>query len=679
MNFLNQRAQDFLPLSLSIMCKLLVNCRIVMQICNDCIAATHKYWVEFELGLENSLFVCFYPNQLLSKLAITHLTKNDRANMKNQKSATLARLSLLRAELKSQKLAGYIIPRQDEFQGEYVSAYAERLKWLTGFAGSWGLAIVTTKKAAIFVDGRYTVQVREQVDTKLITPKHLVDEPPTNWIAANFKKGDRLGFDPWLTTASEAKRFADACTKIGAKLVPVSKNLIDKIWADQPTRPQNPLSVQPLQFAGRSVKDKLADMAKALSKAGADSAVLAEPSSVSWVLNIRGGDVPFTPVVLAYAVIHKKGKAELFIEKGKLPEDVQAHLKTTTIIRKPEEFTKTLKSLGKKKSSVLIDPSSAPDVVQNALKASGAKIVEGTDPCTMPKASKNASELNGARAAQLRDGVALSRYLHWLSVEAPKGQLTEASAATRLTAFRKDTGVLLDLSFSTISASGPNAAIPHYHVDPDNCRAISNNEIYLIDSGGQYQDGTTDVTRTVIVGQPTMEMKDRFTRVLKGMIAISTICFPKGTTGAHIDVLARAALWKAGLDFDHGTGHGVGSYLSVHEGPARISKAGHVVLQPGMILSNEPGYYKAGHFGIRIENLLIVKEPAEIVGGERPMLSFETLTFAPIDRNLIDTKLLTREELQWLDAYHAKVLRDVGNQMDGAAAEWMKSACAALS
>jgi Xaa-Pro aminopeptidase len=590
---------------------------------------------------------------------------------------TAARLTELRALMKKQKLNGFIVPRQDEFQGEYVASYAERLNWLTGFAGSWGMAVITLKKAAIFVDGRYTVQVREQIDTRLITPHHLIDEPPTNWMSKNLKKGDRLGFDPWLTTTGEAKRFSAACEKVGAKLVPVSKNLIDQIWADQPARPSNPLSVQPLQFAGRSVKDKLADMSKALISAGADAAVLAEPSSVSWVLNIRGSDVPFTPVVLAYAIIHKKGKAELFIDKSKLPEDVQAHLKSTTTIRKPTDFDTALKLLARKKSKVLIDSGSAPERVRAALK--GAEIKESMDPCTMPKASKNLAELNGARAAQLRDGVALSNFLHWLSVEAPKGHLTEATAAERLIAFRKDTGVLLDLSFSTISASGPNAAIPHYHVDPNNCRAINNNEIYLIDSGGQYQDGTTDVTRTVIIGQPTDEMKDRFTRVLKGMIAISTICFPKGTTGGHIDVLARAALWKAGLDFDHGTGHGVGSYLSVHEGPARISKAGNVALQPGMILSNEPGYYKAGHFGIRIENLLIVKEPSDIKGGERPMLSFETLTFAPIDRNLIDTKLLTREELQWLDAYHAKVLNDIGSKMDGASAEWMKRACAPLN
>ncbi|MDE2446607.1 MAG: aminopeptidase P family protein [Alphaproteobacteria bacterium] len=598
--------------------------------------------------------------------------------MKKSENKTAERMAALRALLKKQGMSGYIVPRQDEFQGEYVDAYAERLKWLTGFAGSWGLAIITTTKAAIFVDGRYTVQVREQVDTNLIQPQHLVDEPPTGWISQNLKKGDKLGFDPWLITASDAKRYAKACEAVGAKLVPTAKNLIDKIWDDQPAPSGKPLSVQPLQFAGRSVADKLADMAAALKKTNADAAVLAEPSSVSWVLNLRGADVPYTPVVLAYAILHKKGKAELFIDKSRLPEDVRAHLKATANVRAPADLTTSLKALGKKQAKVQIDQGSAPELVRGTLKAAGATIIEAQDPCTMPKARKNLSELNGARAAQLRDGAALSRYLHWLSVEAPKGHLTEATAANQLLKFRQDTGVLLDLSFSSISAAGPNAAIPHYHVDPANCLPIKNNEIYLIDSGGQYQDGTTDVTRTIIVGKPTDEMMDRFTRVLKGMIGISCAQFPAGTTGTHIDAFARQALWQAGLDFDHGTGHGVGSYLSVHEGPARISKANYVPLQPGMILSNEPGYYKAGHFGIRIENLLIVKEPANIQGGERPMMSFETLTFAPIDRNLIDVKLLSPDELQWLNAYHAKVLADVGSQMTGDAAEWMKQACAPL-
>jgi Xaa-Pro aminopeptidase len=589
---------------------------------------------------------------------------------------TKSKLAALRAAMQSQKLQGYVVPRQDEFQGEYVAAYAERLKWLSGFAGSWGLAIVAQAKAAIFVDGRYTTQVKEQVDTKLFAPQHLVDAPPTAWIEANFKKGQRLGFDPMLTTVADAKRLSAACQKVGAVLVAIEKNLIDVIWTDQPARSQQPLSVQPLKFAGIAAKAKLTTLAKAMKQDGIAATIITEPSSVAWVLNLRGSDVPRTPVVLAFAIIHQTGKAELFIDPARLPADVKAALKSIAVVRKPTELKAALKALANKK--VAIDEGSAPDHIRAVLAKAKAKIVAGQDPCTLPKAQKNKVEQQGARDAQLRDGAALSKFLHWLSVEAPKGNLNEADAATKLHEFRKDTKLLLDLSFDTISAAGPNAAIPHYHLDPSHCLKIKNNSIFLIDSGGQYRDGTTDVTRTVVVGKPTDEMKDRFTRVLKGMIALSRLRFPRGSTGAHIDALARASLWAAGLDFDHGTGHGVGSYLSVHEGPARISKASHVALQPGMIMSNEPGYYKPGHYGIRIENLLIVEAATSIQGGERPMMGFETLTLAPIDRNLIAQHLLTRDELHWLDEYHARVFKEIGPQLTGAAFAWMKEVCAKL-
>jgi Xaa-Pro aminopeptidase len=586
-------------------------------------------------------------------------------------------LSLLRAALAKQRLDGFLVPRQDEFQGEYVAAYAERLKWLTGFAGSWGVAIVLAKKAAIFVDGRYTSQVREQVDVKAIVPQHLIDAPPTDWIKANLKKGQKLGFDPWLTTIADARRYQAACDSVGAKLVAADKNPIDKVWADQPKRPSTPLDLQPDHFAGKSAKHKIAEISKALASQGADAVFLAEPSSVSWAFNIRGNDVPFTPVALAYALVPAKGKATIFIDEERVPKAVKAALKSLAEFASPGAIAKALKALAAKKKAVLVDAGSAPQQVALLLK--GARLIEGQDPCTMPKAQKNAVEQAGARAAQLRDGAALSRFLHWVSVEGPKGQLDEAKAADRLAEFRKATGRLEDLSFSTISASGPNAAIPHYHLDPAHALAIKPGEIYLIDSGGQYRDGTTDVTRTIIIGEPTAEMKDRFTRVLKGMIAISQVRFPTGTTGAHIDALARASLWSAGLDFDHGTGHGVGSYLSVHEGPARISKASHVALRPGMLLSNEPGYYKPGQFGIRTENLLFVTEAEDIPGGERKMMGFETITLAPIDRKLIDTDLLTREELRWLDAYHARVLAEVGLLLDGEALDWLKQVCAGLA
>jgi Xaa-Pro aminopeptidase len=583
-----------------------------------------------------------------------------------------SRVNALRLLLKKQKLSGLIIPRQDEFQGEYVAAYAERLRWLTGFAGSWGLAIITLNKGAIFVDGRYTIQVRQQVDTKLFTPHHLIDEPPATWIAENLKKGDVLGYDPWLLTADQSERFAAACAKVGAKLVPLATNPIDTIWGDQPKRPTASLSVQPLQFAGQSVAEKLAMIAKLLGKAGADATVLTQPDSVAWVFNIRGHDVPYTPVVLAYAILRKRGKAELFIDKIKLPEDVQAHLRKSVTIKKPAEFESSLKALGK--STVQIDKNWAPAKVKLALAK--AKIINAADLCILPKAKKNKTEQEGARAAHRRDGVAMSRFLCWLEEVAPQGGLTEWSAAEKLQQFRKDTGMLLDLSFGSIAGAGPNAAIPHYHVNPDDCLPLKSNEIFLIDSGGQYQDGTTDITRTVIVGEPTEEMKDRFTRVLKGMIDVSRIRFPKGTCGSQIDVLARQSLWAAGLDYDHGTGHGVGSYLSVHEGPARINKSDRTPLEPGMILSNEPGFYKQNEFGIRIENLLLIHEAKNVNGGERPMLGFETLTLCPIERRLIDTKLLTRDELHWLDTYHARVLKEVGDHLSGDELTWLRKACA---
>ncbi len=584
------------------------------------------------------------------------------------------RLQLLRGVMKRHKITAYLVPRQDEFQGEYVAPYAERLKWLTGFAGSWGVALITLKEAAIFVDGRYTIQVGEQTETKLFKPHHLIDHPPASWIGKNLRKGDRLGFDPWLTTIADAAKLRLACDEIGARLLPVNDNLIDMVWADQPKRPTALVKVQPQQFAGRSVADKLADMSAELAKAGADALVLSDTSSVSWLFNIRGDDIPFTPVVAAYAIVRRKGKSEIFIDPAKVPEDVRDHLAKHASVSKREKMAVAVSSLGSKKK-VMIDHAATPEQVRLALAKSKTTIIPAPDPCTLPKAQKNTTEQQGARAAHLRDGAAMVKYLHWLENEAPLGTLDEWTAAQRLKAFRAESEVFLDLSFSVISAVAGNAAIPHYSVTPESARPLLMNQIYLIDSGGQYQDGTTDVTRTTIIGQPTDEMKDRFTRVLKGMIQLSVLRFPKSTTGAQIDALARAALWKAGLDYDHGTGHGVGSYLSVHEGPARISKSSHVALQPGMIMSNEPGFYKAGQFGIRIENLLLVKKPEAIKGGNRDMMGFETLTLCPIERRLIEQRLLTREELDWLDAYHANVWRSLRPMVDGPTAKWLTKAC----
>ncbi|MFM8747322.1 MAG: aminopeptidase P family protein [Aestuariivirga sp.] len=586
------------------------------------------------------------------------------------------RVALLRAELKRRRLTGFFVPRADEFQGEYVAACAERLNWLTNFRGSAGLAILTLTKAAIFVDGRYVVQVRQQVDEKLFRPLHIVENPPATWIAMNLKQGDRLGFDPWLVTADQAARFSEACAAVGATFVPVASNPIDAIWHDQPARPMAAFATQPTQLAGRSAADKIKDIRKSLG--GADAVVLTQPDSVSWLLNLRGFDVPHTPVAAAYAILPAKGKLMLFADRARLPEDVAAHLKKIAAVRPPGEIAAALKALGRKKCKVLIDGSWTPERIRAVLARAGARIVTAADPVSLPKARKNPVEREGARNAQRRDGVAMSRFLCWFEAEAPKGRLTELDVAGKLKDFRAASGEFRDLSFETIPASGPHAAIPHYHATPESSRKLGRNEIFLIDSGGQYPDGTTDITRTLIVGEPTAEMKDRFTRVLKGMIGLSVIRFPKGTTGSQLDVLARRALWMAGLDFDHGTGHGVGSYLSVHEGPARINKSDRTALEPGMILSNEPGYYKPGHYGIRIENLVMVHDARDITGGERPMLGFETLTLAPIDRRLIEAPLLSPEERGWLNDYHARVLKEIGGFLNGNELDWLRKACAAL-
>ncbi|MEO9168843.1 MAG: aminopeptidase P family protein [Aestuariivirga sp.] len=590
---------------------------------------------------------------------------------------TTRKLKQLRKLISTQGLDGYIIPRQDEFQGEYVAAYAERLNWISGFSGSWGVGVVLTRTAALFVDGRYTVQAKAQISAKLWQQKHLIDEPPTTWLTATLKRGQKIGFDPMLFSIAETKRYAAACAEVGAKFVPISGNLIDRIWEDQPARPQGALFTQALAFAGRSVAQKLADLQAEMKKLRRNAVLLTDPASVAWLFNLRGKDVPFTPVVLAYALVHDNGQAQIFIESQRVPASVLKGLGRKVKAVSPTSFAKALKALSGR--SVQLDENSAPEFAREQLRKAKAHIVHGTDPCLLPKACKNKVEQQGARDAQRRDGAALVNFLHWFSVEAPKGKLDEAEAADKLHAFRSATGALRDLSFESIPASGPNAALPHYHLPTKGGRHIKLNEIFLIDSGGQYLDGTTDVTRTVIIGKPTAEMKDRFTRVLKGMIGISLVRFPAGTTGAHIDVLARASLWDGGFDFDHGTGHGVGSYLSVHEGPQRISKAGHVVMKPGMIISNEPGYYKLGHYGIRIENLLLVSEASKIASADRPMMAFETLTLAPIDRNLINAHMLTRAELNWLDRYHARVLAELGPLVHEETLPWLKAVCAPLS
>ena len=490
----------------------------------------------------------------------------------SQKSASAARLALLRAEMARRGLDAFLVPRSDEYQGEYVAPYAERLSWLSGFSGSAGLAIVLAERAAIFVDGRYTVQVRDQVDVNLFEPHDVTQEPPHQWLAGAVGEGAKVGFDPWLVTAEQAQKFRTACAKAGASLEGIADNPIDAVWADQPPRPANPVVAHPLQFAGRSAADKLNDIASSLAAQGAAAAVLTMPDSIAWLFNIRGGDIAHTPVALAYALVRADGTASLFIDAERLEEDAGAGLPQGVSLQPAGGLQAALAELAAAGTAVLIDPSSAPEAVRATLLGSGGKIVTAADPCLLPKAKKNPAELEGARAAHRRDGVAMSRFLAWLCREAPNGDLDEITVATRLEALRAETGELREISFDTISAAGPHAALPHYHVTTASSLKVERDAILLVDSGAQYVDGTTDITRTVIAGEPTAEMRDRFTRVLKGMIAISRLRFPKGTTGAHIDALARQALWAGGFDFDHGTGHGVGSYLSVHEGPARISK-----------------------------------------------------------------------------------------------------------
>ncbi|MGB5077625.1 MAG: aminopeptidase P family protein [Sphingorhabdus sp.] len=595
-----------------------------------------------------------------------------------------ARLGALRVQLKKDLLDGFVVPICDEHMSEYVGDYAQRLGWLTGFGGSAGSAVVLAQEAAIFTDGRYTLQVREQVDGNNWQYVSVPQTSIADWLKDHAEPGARIGYDPWVHTKVWVESATRALKAKGAELVAVTSNPIDTVWADQPGKSNAKLMVHPDQFAGQSSAEKRAAIAEWLGTNHLDSTVISALDSVAWTLNIRGKDVSNTPVALSFVLAHADGTADLFVAPEKVDDAVRAHLGNAVRLRAPEEFVPTLKSMSGKR--IAVDPDRAVAAIFGALKDGGATIVEVRDPTILPKAIKNPVEQAGHRAAQVRDGAALSRYLHWLSQEAHKGQLTELSAAERLLKFREATGMLKNLSFDTISAAGPNAASPHYKVDESSNRPIEPDSIYLVDSGGQYLDGTTDVTRTIWVGpgEPGVEMKDRFTRVLKGHIALACAVFPEGTRGAQLDTLARSALWQAGVDYAHGTGHGVGSFLSVHEGPQRIAKfsggqaGADEPLCAGMILSNEPGYYKTGEYGIRIENLVLV-EPRAIAGAEGCYFGFETLTFAPIDKALIETSLLTLDELCWLDRYHAKVLEIVGPQLEGEALTWLNTACGTMT
>ena len=591
------------------------------------------------------------------------------------------RLARLRAELARRGLDGFVVPISDEHMSEYVGAYAQRMAWLTGFGGSAGTAAVLPAKAAVFVDGRYTVQVRDQVDGSLYDYVGVPQSSVAEWLGANVSAGQKIGYDPWLHGIDWARGLAAALTAKGASLIAVDSNPIDAVWDDQPAPSAAPIAVYDTEQAGQSAADKRGVIADWLKTQGLDTTVMTALDSIAWTFNIRGEDVSHTPVGLAFALLHDDATADLFVAPEKITDAVRAHLGNSVRIHDRTAFEPALAALAGKR--VAVDPDRAVAAIFTALEGAGAKIARHRDPAVLPKAIKNSAELAGTRAAHVRDGVAVARFLKWMEEVAPQGGLDELGAAAKLRAFRDESGVLKDLSFDTISAAGPNGALPHYKVDETTNRAIETGTLYLVDSGGQYADGTTDITRTIAIGEPSAEMRRRFTQVLKGHIALATARFPRGTRGSQLDILARQYLWADGVDYAHGTGHGVGTYLAVHEGPQRIAKpAGGQAgteepLHAGMILSNEPGYYKAGHFGIRIENLVVV-EPVRIEGAEEDMLGFETITFAPIARNLIVGAMLSPAEADWLDAYHAEVVEKLSPGMVAADREWLAAACAPI-
>ena len=582
---------------------------------------------------------------------------------------TERRLFALREELYRLNINGFIIPRTDEHQGEYVAPSSERLAWLTGFSGSAGFAIVLDEEAAIFIDGRYTLQAEAEVSKELFDHCSYTSQSQTNWISANLRPSMKIGYDPWLMTPGQIILYQAACNKAKAILEPVSKNLIDSIWVDRPSPPSSPIIIHDIKFAGRPSIEKRAQIADTLRKEEIDAAILTAPDSIAWLLNIRGGDVPFSPLALAFAIINSDNSVDVFVDKVKVSQKIKEHLGTNVRFHEPGAFGPALDDFENK--TIRLNTETAPIYTLLRLEAAGAKVQAGVDPCQLPKAIKTSIQLEGIRDAHLRDGVSLTRFLAWLAINSPGGSLTEISAAEKLETMRLNNNLYRGLSFPTISGAGPNGAIVHYSVCPETNRRLEDGTLYLVDSGAQYLDGTTDVTRTVAIGKPSEDMINHFTLVLKGHIALATALFPEGTCGSQLDVLARHALWAEGLDYEHGTGHGVGHFLGVHEGPQRISKfPNRVALKPGMIISNEPGYYKKGSYGIRIENLVCVKSG--------PPLSFETLTLAPIDRGLINNDLLEKNEIAWLNDYHARVYDKISPLVDADTKSWLTKAIASL-
>lgn len=575
-------------------------------------------------------------------------------------------------------LDAFLIPREDEHQNEYPPAANDRLGWATGFTGSAGMAIILRDGAAMFTDGRYALQVRDQVDPAVFHIGMLEDGGVEAFLTEVLRPGQTVGYDPRLHSPAALVGLGAAVARAGAALKPSAVNPVDEAWgADRPAQPAAPLTLHPLDLAGVSSADKRAALAAGLRADGVKAALLTAPPSIAWLFNVRGGDTIRAPLPFAQALLHDDGRAELFVEPGKVSPELAAWLGNTVSLGEPSGLVPALERL--KGERVLVDPGQSSAWYFEAAALAGAVVVAGLDPCALPRAAKNAAEIEGARRAHRRDGAAVTTFLHWLAVEGQASPPDEIEAASKLEGLRRATGELRDLSFDTVAGAGPNSAVIHYRPTTRTNRRCAPGELLLVDSGAQYVDGTTDVTRTVAIGEPSAEMRRRYTLVLKGHLALGRLRFPAGTTGSAVDAVARLALWRDGLDFDHGTGHGVGSYLSVHEGPQRISKAPNATaLAPGMIVSNEPGYYKPGAYGIRIENLQTVTPAAPIPGGERPMLGFETLTFAPIDRRLVDKDLLSAEEIAQFDAYHAKVVEVVGPQLEPDVRTWLEEACAPL-
>jgi len=572
----------------------------------------------------------------------------------------------------AQGLDGFIVPRADEHLGEYVPPNAERLAWLTGFTGSAGMAAILPDQAAVFTDGRYTLQLAAQTDPALFEACHITEQPPPAWLKEHAA-GGRVGYDPWLISQEGLDRYRAA----GLEMVEADPNAIDAAWTDRPAAPAGLAVPQPLAYAGLSSAEKRAQVAAALRADEQDVAVITDPASLAWLLNLRGSDVDYTPFALGFVLLRSDGAATLFMEPAKLPPETLDWLGPDVTAADRAVLSTALAALGGQQ--VRVDAAGSPVWFAQKLNQAGAIVVDGADPCQLPKACKNATEQAGTRAAHARDAAAVCRFLHWLD-SADRSALTEVAAAQRLLEFRQAAVEFRGESFPAISGAGEHGAVIHYRVTAASDRSIRANEVYLIDSGAQYPDGTTDITRTVWTGPdaPPTELRDRFTRVLKGHIALATARFPQGVAGPHLDAFARRALWQIGLDYDHGTGHGVGSYLSVHEGPVSLSRAGRMVpLAPGMILSDEPGYYLPGAYGIRLENLLMVRA-ADLPTAKKPFLEFETLTLAPFGRRLIDTALLDAAERGWLDAYHARVLAEVGPALDQPAQDWLAAACAGL-